>query len=209
MTISFPLSWPDWIALRSIRWKPIGGAAPVVSPFNGVAQVQVSQRQQWSASLHLPKIRDRAKQDDLVGFLLALNGAEGSFVLHDPDYFGPRGVATGSPVVDGADQVGNSLAIKGFTPGVTGILKRGDRISLGSGASLRLYRIVSDADSDGAGKVTVDIWPYLRGSPVNEAPVEVSTVGTVFMIPGGIPDWVVDRIRDHEFTDINALEDLR
>ncbi|MFH1806824.1 MAG: hypothetical protein ABID63_18240 [Pseudomonadota bacterium] len=209
MSITFPLIWPSGVGIRSIAWKPIGGSTPVISPFTGKAQVQVSPRQQWAASLTLPPIRNRDRQDDFIGFLLALNGAAGSFVLTDPDYTGPRGAATGSPVVDGAGQAGNSLAIKGFDANVTGILKRGDRIGLGSGSSLRMYRIVADADSDGDGKAVVDIWPFLRATPANETPVGVGAVGAVFMIPGGIPTWVVDRIRDHEIADLDILEDLR
>lgn len=209
MTITFPLAWPAGVGLRSIRWKPIGGSAPVISPFTGKAQVQVSPRQQWAATLTLPPMRDRARKDDFVGFLLALNGAEGSFILHDPDYSGPRGSGAGTPVVDGSGQVGNALSVKGFAANVTGILKRGDRISLGSGSTLRMYRVQADADSDGDGKVVLDIWPFLRESPMNEAPVELNSVGTVMMLPGGIPDWVVDRLADHEFSDLDVMEDLR
>lgn len=68
----------------------------------------------------------------------------------------------GTPSVAGADQTGETLLTDGWAPGVTGILRQGDRISLGDN---RLHEVSVDADSDAMGRATLTIAPPLVLAP--------------------------------------------
>ena len=117
----------------------------------------------------------REDAEQLIAFMLKLNGTYGTFTLGDPLNTSPRGVGTGTPLVNGGSQTGNSLVTDGWTSGQTGILKAGDWIQLGSGSTSRLYKILSDANSNGSGQATFDIWPNLRSSPADNAAITVSS----------------------------------
>ena len=58
----------------------------------------------------------------------------------------------------------------------------------------RLYMVLNDADSDGSGNVTLDIWPKITAanSPVNDAAVVVDTcIGLWRMAVNPMP-WSAD-----------------
>ncbi|WP_339774209.1 hypothetical protein [uncultured Thalassospira sp.] len=186
--ITYPLTLPARPGVQSIRWKNQTAVARTRSPFTFQSQVQVFQGQAWAADITLPKLRNRAHAAEWAAFFLSLNGSEGNFLMGPKDYFGPRGVATGSPVVDGAGQLGAALETSGWTAGVTGILKAGDYIGLGSEASSRMYRVLVDADSDEDGKAMLLLWPRLTASPATLAPIEIETPQSVFYVSGNIPE---------------------
>lgn len=82
------------------------------------------------------------------------------------------------PFVNGAGQTGNSLAIDGASPNESSYLKAGDYIQLGTGATARLHKVLSDVVTNDAGQATIDIWPDLRSSPTDGSAVIISnTVG--------------------------------
>lgn len=153
--------------------KPRSVVAVSESPFTYAQQVQTRQGQGWQIEVTLPPMT-RATAAPWLGFFLKLNGREHTFLMGDPDGRTPRGVATGTPVVDGAGQTGQSLATKGWTANTTGILKSGDYIQIGQ----RLYALTADADSNADGEATLAIWPRLRQSPADEDPITTTnTVG--------------------------------
>lgn len=118
----------------------------------------------------------RAEAEEWFSFLVKLNGQYGTFLLGDP-HAAPRGSAAstpGTPVVNGASQVGSTLAVDGLPASATGYLKAGDYIQLGSGATARLHKVLNDVDTNGSGEATLDIWPDLRSSPDDDSAVVVS-----------------------------------
>lgn len=131
------------------------------------------------AEVTLP-VMERADAEEWISFLLKLNGQQGTFLLGDSAAKTARGIATGTPLVNGASQTGQSLVTDGWTAGVTGILKAGDYIQLGQ----RLYKVLNDANSDGSGNATLDIWPRLRESPANNSSIIVSDCLGLFRLSG-------------------------
>lgn len=93
-----------------------------------------------------------------------------AFNAYDPDRKTPLDVATGTPLVKGAGQNGNTLAIDGCTPGVTGWLKAGDYFSVNS----ELKQFTADASTNGSGEATLAFQPALRNSPEDNAPLTVT-----------------------------------
>jgi hypothetical protein len=97
--------------------------------------------------------------------LAALKSARSDTVLLGPvgDEKTPRGVATGTPLVNGVHAAGaRTLAIKGLTISITGILKADDWLQVGSGATAHIHQVTADANSNGSGNATVSIVPELR-----------------------------------------------
>ncbi|WP_296988204.1 hypothetical protein [Thalassospira sp. UBA1131] len=207
MTITYPLTLPASPGVQAIRWRPMSSVAVAVSPFTQQRQTQRNQGQVWQADITLPPIRSRAVVGEWIAFLLSLNGAEGFFKMGDPDNFGPQGVATGSPVVSGASQIGGVLVTSGWTASTTGILKAGDRIGLTSGSVMRLHKVLKDVDSDGSGNATLDIWPRVVSSPANGSPVELANPTSLFWLPDGIPQHDIDRL-GHMTVTLNCMEHL-
>lgn len=181
MSITYPLALPTVTGLQSIRLFARPTVAVAESPFTGQQQVQRHAGQRWMASVSLPPM-PRAAAEEWWTFQLKLNGIEGTFLLGDPAGATARGIATGTPLVKGASQTGNSLITDGWTISQTGILKAGDYIQIGSGASARLYKNLNDVNSDSNGDATLDIWPRLRSSPADNAPIVVSSCQGVFRL---------------------------
>lgn len=121
----------------------------------------------------------RDEFEEWVCFLLMLNGPKGTFLVGDSLARDPQGVATGTPLVNGGSQTGNSLITDGWTGNTTNILKAGDYLQIGN----RLYKNLQDVNSDSGGNATLDIFPRLRESPANNAGITLSnTIGT-FRLP--------------------------
>ena len=163
MAITYPLSLPTTKSPKRISFSQRSFIGLSTSPFTGHTQVFEHQGQTWGASITLP-VMERADAEEWQSFILQLNGQFGTFLL-GPWSAGdaPRGVATGTPLVNGASQTGQELITDGWTTGVTGILLAGDWIQIGQ----RLYKVMVDVDSDGSGNATLDIWPRLRESPAD------------------------------------------
>lgn len=176
MAITYPLSFPN----ANIARVSISAASAVTaskSSFSYVTQVQRFSGQIWFAEVSLP-IMNREQIEDWSAFILKLNGKEGTFLLSDPSKATPRGLATGTPLVKGAGQTGNSLITDGWTAGQTNILKTGDLIGIGQ----RMYTVLSNVNSNGSGEATFDIWPRLRSSPADNAPITTSNCSTIFRL---------------------------
>lgn len=171
--ITYPLSLPTTAGIAKVRLTANDIVGISQSPFTASQQVYKYPGQFWEADVTLPAMK-RADAEYWVTFLMKLNGPFGTFLLGDPLGATARGVATGTPLVNGGSQVGNELVTDGWTVSQTGILKAGDYIQLGSGATAQLYKVLDDANSDGSGNATFTIWPSLRSSPSDNAAITVS-----------------------------------
>jgi hypothetical protein len=203
--ITYPLTTPAALRFAGVRFVPRAVVAAWPSPFTLQTQVQEHQGQIWQAELSLPPMK-RADAEEVISFLLKLNGRRGTFLLGDPTGAVPRGIATGTPLVNGAHAtVVNSLVTDGWTPSQTGILKAGDYLQLGSGATSRLYKNLSDVNSDGSGNAVFDIWPGLRSAAADNAPIVVSSCKSVFRLAANTMPWDVNEALIYGIS-FNAVE---
>jgi hypothetical protein len=191
MTISYPLSIPTNKGLARIRLTANNVVGVSQSPFTAKQQVYKYTGQFWEAEISLPPMK-REDAEYWISFLLKLNGAYGTFLLGDPNGGTARGIATGTPLVNGASQTGNSLITDGWTPSQTGILKAGDYIQLGSAATAQLYKVLDDVNSDGSGNATLTLWPDLRSAPADDAAITVSNPKGVFRLSSGSQSWDIN-----------------
>lgn len=190
MAISYPVNFPD-VGIRSMTIRARNVVGMSASPFTGQQQVYKHQGQWWEAEVTLPPMK-RADAEQVVAFLLSLNGRLGTFLLGDPANTSPRGVGTGTPVVYGGSQTGNELLTEGWTISQTGILKAGDWIQLGSGASTRLHKILQDTNSDASGYSTLTIWPDLRTSPSDNATIVTSSPKGIWRLTSNETEFSID-----------------
>lgn len=191
MALTYPLALPTPDIRNSIKFTARSAVAMNVSPFTGEQQVYAHQGEWWECEFNLAS-RKRDVAEAWVGFLLALNGMEGTFNMGDPANTTPQGVATGSPLVAGASQFGKTLSTDGWTPSVTGILKAGDWIQLGSGSGAHLHKVVQDANSDGAGASDIEIWPRLRQSPGDNDPITITSTQGLWRLASNQRQWDID-----------------
>lgn len=192
MSITYPITLPSG-GIRAVEFRPYSVVGVSMSPFTLQQQVQAHQGQLWAANVRL-KTMARADAEAWIAALLSLNGRYGTFLLGDPSATSPRGIATGTPKIDGASQTGQELSTKGWTGTQTGILVAGDWIQLGSSTTQRIYRVMKTVNSDSGGKATLDIWPRLRESPANDAAITLTSTKGVFRLAENVMAWSVDAI---------------
>ncbi|MGH6719588.1 MAG: hypothetical protein ACREER_09750 [Alphaproteobacteria bacterium] len=192
MAIAYPLTMPATPGLRAARFGIVARVTVYESTFTGATQVTERPGAAWQAEYQLPPML-RASAAAWVAFLTALRGRRGTFKGFDPDAKTPRGVATGTPLVNGAGQTGNALVTDGWTPTVTNILRAGDYISLAL-PTQRLYQVVEDASSDGSGNATLSIEPALRESPNNNAALTTTNPFTLFRLTSNEVMWNTDEM---------------
>lgn len=186
MAISYPLSLPstDIAQVRLVANSMVGISQ---SPFTAVQQVYKYTGQYWEADISLPPMK-RAVAEYWISFLLKLNGSYGTFLLGDPNGATPRGVATGTPLVKGANQGGSDLLTDGWTTSTTGILKAGDYIQIGT----YLHKVLDDVNSDSSGNATLTLFPDLRESPADNAAITVSSAKGLFRLSSGQTSWDIN-----------------
>lgn len=191
MAISYPLSLPTAAGIRSIELRAINAVAYSRSPFTFAGQAFAYAGQMWQADVTLPPML-RADAEQWVAWLVSLRGQLGTFLLGDPAAATPRGVATGTPLIKGASQTGGTILIDGATPSVTGWLKAGDYVQLGSSVTARLHKVLVDANSDASGNVTLELWPHVRTAPADNAAVTVSDAKGLFRLSSNEQAWSIN-----------------
>lgn len=193
MAVSYPITLPTSPGIRSSRFGLRSNTLMYESPVSRVQQVSERGGAQWWLEYEWPPML-RAQAAALIAALVSLRGRRGFFKGYDPDARTPRGVATGTPLVNGGSQTGNSLATDGWTPSTAGILKAGDYFSVAA-PDQRLYQVVEDASSNGSGQATLVIEPALRVSPTNNATITVTNPFGHFRLLTDEVGWDANHVR--------------
>ena len=194
MAESYPLTFPTQTGVTSVEITATDVVSISESPFTFSQQVVRHAGARWSATITIPPVK-RSDSEYWNAFLLRLRGQFGTFLLGDPNAATPRGSAAttaGTPVVNGASQTGNELAIDGLPASATGYLKAGDYIQLGSGSTARLYKVLEDVDTNASGEATLNLWPDLRSSPADDAAVVVSNAKGLFRMATNDATWTIN-----------------
>jgi len=170
--IGLPCDTASAVHPSSIEFDPQEKVEQSTSIYTGQAQTYDLMNSLWTGTISLPPMH-RTDADAWQSFILALRGMVNCFLLGDPTAATPKGAATGTPVISGAGQTGYSVVTRGWAASITGILKAGDYIQVGSlttlvsGYAPRLYRLTADASSSYSGAAILSIWPNLRDLPAD------------------------------------------
>jgi hypothetical protein len=189
VAITYPLTLPTTRAQR-IEFRAHSAVGFQPAPLTLEQTIYVWQGDTWEADVIIPPMV-RAEAEGVVGFLLALNGMEGTFLMGDPLNTSPRGTWAGSPLVAGSHAAGvKTVALDGFSAAATG--KVGDWIQFGSGSTSRLHKVVQDFTADGGGLASVEIWPRLRTSLADNAPIVTASPKGLWRLASNARGWSLD-----------------
>lgn len=188
---TYPISFLSHTGVRSVELRAVNAVIYEMSPFTFAGQAQASSGQMWQADVTLPPMK-REDAEKWIAWLVSLRGQFGTFNMGDPSAATPRGVATGTPRVNGASQTGEDLNIDGCTVNVTGWLKAGDYIQLGSGATATLHKVLADVNTNASGETTLSLWPHIRSAPADNATVVVSDTVGRFRLASNESSWSVN-----------------
>lgn len=194
MAESYPLTFPTHTGIAQVSLMATDVVSMAESPFTLSQQVVRHAGARWQANITIPSTK-REDAEYWNAFLLRLRGRFGTFLLGDPNAATSRGIAAttpGTPVVNGASQTGNELDIDGCPTSRTGYLKAGDYIQLGAGATARLYKVLEDVDTNVSGECTLNVWPDLRSSPIDDSTVVVQNAKGVFRLASNEASWSID-----------------
>lgn len=194
MALSFPVSLPATDEFSSVIWQAKNVVAVTESPFSLVTQTHKLAGEKWACSATLISLR-RSDAEKWSAFLTGLEGRRGTFLMDDPVSNNTRGSAKttpGTPVVDGNDQTGPSLDIRGAPTNSTGYLLAGDLIQLGSGGTTRMHKVLQNVDIDGSGEATIEIWPSIRTpSPTDGDTVTVDGAQCLMRLTTNEVEWQI------------------
>ncbi len=179
---------PAGIPIKSARFGLQSNTQKHISPLNRTTQRIELPGARWTASYTLAPTK-RSEVAAIQAFLIQLRGGANTFWGYDPSATSPRGTATGTPLVNGGSQVGTSLITDGWTPNITGILKAGDYIQVGT----ELKMLIADANSNGSGQATLLFEPPFRDSPADNAPIIISSASCVMcLVDDDQSAWDID-----------------
>ena len=179
MALSYPLNTPTTIGIESIELRAVNAVAVSQSPFTYKQQVISHGGQKWEASVTIPSVH-RDKAAEWKALLVGLKGQVGTFLLGDPDYATPQGTVSSCTLTGDAGDETVSVVM-------TGTLKAGDYIQLGSGSSAKLHQVLEDQNGSGS----LEIWPALR-SDYTAATVVFNNPKGVFRLSNNVTSWSIN-----------------
>ena len=194
MAITYPLATPTSIGIASIELRAVNAVAVSQSPFTYKQQVISHGGQKWEASVSIPSVhRDKAAQ--WKSMLVGLKGQVGTFLLGDPDYVTPQGTVSSCTL-------SGSAGDETVTVVMTGTLKAGDYIQLGSGATAKLHQVLVDQNGSGS----LEIWPALRAT-YSTATVIFNSPKGVFRLSTNLTSWSINNASTYgiSFEAVEAL----
>jgi hypothetical protein len=206
MSIVYPLTPPATPVFKGITLKHTDVVGSSRSPFTREAQFYRHQGQILQGSMRLP-VMLRPEAEDWIAFLLSLKGMSGTFLMGIAGCDTARGTLGGVPLVNGAGQTGETLALDGASNSITNWLKAGDWFQLGTGLNTHLHKNLTNANSNGSGQVNLDVWPRLRVSPADNDPIVISSPKGLWRLATNDIDYDLSPplLFDMEFPVIEAI----
>lgn len=173
---TYPLTLVNFDDFQAEVWSPENYVGLSRSPFTGEPRVMDWGGRAWIFQLTFA-INNLTMGPQWEAFFLRLKGKYGTFYFGDPKRRSPRGTMTGTPLVNGVRQSGESLILDGA--GNTKTLLAGDYFTLES----NYYMNLVDATSDVSGNITLtEVWPELRISPADNAAITLVNPTGVFRV---------------------------
>ncbi len=185
------------------QWALVYNVGAFVSPFTGFTQSFSREGTRWQIELTFSNLSNQ-NANVLRAFFANLNGAEHRFNIHDHSHE-QFGTFSGSPRVNGANQVGTSIVTDGWTHGIT--LRAGNMFSfVNPNGRSELKMITEDVIVDGSGNATIPISPEIHNSPADNQTFDITDPVCTFMLakptidwqnqPGALPTMTISGIED-------------
>jgi|TARA_R110000851_G_scaffold5_5_gene44 hypothetical protein len=181
MTITYPLTLPDTTSFKSVTLTARSTVGMSQSPFTYQQQFYKWSGETWEADVMLVPMK-RVTAEVWISWLTSLRGMQGTFYMQpNPDSLTPQGSAGGTPTINGSHSAqSTTLSITGATASTTNWLKAGDFISILSGSSRQLLKVLTNSNTDSGGNVILDIYPALRSSLSGSEVITVNNATGIF-----------------------------
>lgn len=207
-SFSYPLAFPTVKAPCRVVYRGRANVGHQPSPLTFVPTTYVWSGDLWLADVEFPAGMAAADAEDIVGWGLALNGKEGSFLMGHPGYIGQQGTWSGSaPVLSGSHAAGvKTLTVRG----VDGkSWSRGDLLQLGSGSTSRLHRVTAAGAQAGSPSIgSIDIWPRTREAYSDGAAITLSSPQGLWQLASNEFEWSVELAQAYGIR-FSCMEDRR
>lgn len=146
------------------------------------------------------EISERYKTGSMAGRMGDFGGA--TWYMEQALYQHTVGIGGGTPQVDGANQSGASINLKGWTASITNVLRMGDKLQFAGAfmvhpvvgsiyGDLQAFTVAADVSSDGAGKCAVTLTEAIEfGTPyanVSALPADSAAVSVWGLTPTTAP----------------------
>lgn len=221
MAITYPLTMPTVTGMARISLRAINGTLLTRSPFTYKEQVQTFGAQRWEADISLPPMK-RAAAETWIAWLMSLKGQRGTFYLSDPTAYTPRGSARDTNTIEVFNNgttivpANDTIYFDTDQNNVTGYLKAGDYIQLGTGSdgTQHLHKVLQDVNTDANGGCEVVIWPNIRRAAhkVDDyADIKVQNTAGIFRLNSSETTWDINQAQTYglNFTAVeNIITDI-
>ena len=187
MAITYPLQTPT-SGITSINWTNSVASPISRSPFTFQGQSQTYPGQIRYVQISVEN-KNRDDAEEWVGFLNALNGCGGTFLMGDPLGVIPRRGSTTGVTVRGSGQSGSTLLVNTTQINEVNWASRGDWLQIGAGSNSRLYKVTMPANTNGSGYASLEIWPRLRMSPTDGQTITMNNPKGLFRLSSGTFDY--------------------
>jgi len=190
---TYPLSIPTTPNFKTSEWTIRRSVAVSSSPFTYAQQSADFGGSVWQTTVSLPPM-NREQAVEWQTFFMQLHGRFGTFKIGDPDAKTIRGGLNSTINVNGAHSIGAySVAIENATAS-TLILKKGDYIQFGSGATQKLHMVVADCTSNGSGQATVEIEPPLKSALADDSAIVYTSAQMIARLDSNESTWSANHI---------------
>ena len=143
------------------------------SPFSGFTQAVDQSLQKWEGELIFLNRNNELGGPELMAWIAKMEGPINRFTAGVSDN-PKRGAYGGTPLIDGIDQTGKVIQIRGAAANITNWIREGDYFGwVGPQGNPELHICTQDATSSGAGIVIISHEPDIRVSPADGAAVTV------------------------------------
>lgn len=196
VSYNYPLTPPATPGPQDFTLAMQNVIGEAVSPFTLNQQEQQWPGQMFTLEFTAPPML-AAQAEAWVGFLGALFGKYGTFLMGDYNRPTPQGPMSGSPVVNGANPSGlNQLLVRGAAASITNWAVAGDYIQVtASGQPQRLYKVLQNASTDATGKVTLNVFPNIREALSDGTAIVTANCAGTFRLQENTVTWKIDRDR--------------
>lgn len=163
----------------------------LITPATGGAQQRLNRLgNRWGLTVRLPPMRVESVGRTWIGNLI--EGLTEGVICRFPQVDLVNDV-TGAPLVNGANQIGTTLAIDGI--GVGKVAKYGQFFSVIVGGERFVYMVRAQTTANGSGQMALPISPMIRKSPADNATVEFVQPYIQGFLQDDRRSWTVDVAR--------------
>lgn len=146
------------------------------SPLTGYVQTVGLTGARWTAQITYTG-QTPANAATIEAFIVSLKGQQNRLALYNLARPTVNGTGNGTPLVNGASQVGEGIITDGWAASET-VLKAGDMIGIGG----ELKMVTADVTTNGSGEATISFEPAIRTSPADNSAIDITAPTTLFIL---------------------------